>query len=83
MAQEANVPANRAAVSKEKEISAMNLHIGQFVGGQMVTSVDATKYKVKMTLTQYGVSVVGHLTDKLIPYSNIQGIDFKRTENVE
>ncbi len=68
---------------QEKEISALNLHVGQFVSGQMVNSIDATKYKVKMTLTPYGVAVVGHLTDKLIPYANIQGIDFKRTENAD
>lgn len=82
MAQEATI---KQTVNKntEKEISALNLHVGQFVSGQMVNSIDATKYKVKMTLTQYGVSVVGHLTDKLIPYANIQGIDFKRTENAD
>lgn len=68
---------------QDKEIATLNLHVGQFVAGQMVTSIDANKYKVKMALTSNGVSVVGHLTDKLIPYSNIQGIDFKRTENAD
>jgi len=67
----------------EKEIIAVNLHVGQFVAGQMVTSINADKYDVKMALTTAGVTVIGFRTDKLIPFSNIQGIDFKRTETAD
>lgn len=67
----------------EKEVLVVNLHVGQFVEGQMVTSINADKYDVQMTVTEIGVDVVGHLTNKTIPFSNIQGIDYRRSKKAD
>lgn len=63
-----------------KEILSLNLHVGQFVSGQMCTNVNADKHKVVMTLTPVGVEIIGSQTDKIIPFSNIQGIDYRLPE---
>jgi len=58
------------------EIKQLNLHIAQMVGGQMVGTVNAAKLAVVMEETPVGVYITGPKTQKLIPYSNIQGIDY-------
>lgn len=62
---------------KPPKIIALNLHVGQHITGNVRTSVNAVKHEVVMSLSEIGVVVIGKDTHKLIPYSNVQGIDFE------
>lgn len=63
-------------MAENKKVVRITLHVGQQITGTVRTSVDTDLHKAKMTLTDAGVLIDGHMTKKLIPFSNIQGIDF-------
>jgi hypothetical protein len=65
----------------QNEIAQLNLHVAQMVAGQMVATINAERLKVTMEENASGVRVKGFKTNKLIPFSNIQGIDYKLEEN--
>lgn len=59
-------------------VVAVNLHVGQMVNGQMVTSVNADRLQVEMFLGPVGIEILSKKKlIKTIPYSNVQGIDYK------
>lgn len=64
---------------KEAGIAAINMHIGQMVKGNVVTSLNADKHKVSMKKNDIGIDVYdGKVLLKTIPYSNIQSIDYAK-----
>lgn len=62
-------------------VTGMQLHVAQNITGQVRGHVAAGKAEIKMTLTEYGVLITGlngryKGTTKLVPFGNIQSINF-------
>lgn len=78
-------------MAKKFTVSAINTHVGQTITGNVRSHISTEKAGVVMTFdgpgepgyegTSRGVWVRGKGTNKLITYSNIQGIDVQEDGN--
>jgi hypothetical protein len=68
--------------SLAKTIKSVQLHVAQQIEGAVrgFVSAEDKHYKVALTLTELGVLIQGKKTNKLVPFTNIQGIDFGKAE---
>jgi len=67
----------------ENTVSAISLHVGQMILGNMVTSFNVADKKfgnaLRLTMSPVGVDIFSkEKLVKTIPYSNIQGIDYEK-----
>lgn len=68
-----------------ENVTGMQLHVAQNITGQVRGHVDAAKAEIKMTFCEYGVLITGLRgqykgTSKLVPFGNIQSINFNTPE---
>lgn len=61
-----------------ERIICVQTHIGQLVTGQVRVNINAEKAGVEITFDKDrpGVRIKGKGTNKFIPYTNIQSVDF-------
>lgn len=62
------------------EILSVNLHVAQNFGGFVAGTINAEKHNLKITADINGVLVEGRGCKKLVPFSNIQGVDYKTAD---
>lgn len=62
------------------EILSVSLHIAQNFGGFVAGTINSEKHFLKITENTQGVLVEGRACKKLVPWSNIQGVDYKTEE---
>jgi hypothetical protein len=62
------------------KITSITMHVGQHVTGEVRNSVNAKRHNAEMSITEIGVHIDGPGTNKLIPFSNIQCVDFEIEE---
>lgn len=62
------------------DILSVSLHIAQNFGGFVAGTINSEKHFLKISQTENGVVVEGKGCRKLVPWSNIQGIDYKTEE---
>lgn len=68
-------------MSNEK-IIAITMHVGQHIEGRVLNfvSVKDKAYRVELTQTEKGVRIQGKITNKLIPFANLQSVEYGQTE---
>lgn len=60
----------------ETRIITVALHIAQNFGGTVTSNPHSEKHSLNIKLIDTGVHITGKGSNKFIPFSNIQGIDF-------
>jgi hypothetical protein len=64
----------------EREILSVSLAMAENFGGFVAGTINADKHFLKLTQTVNGVFVEGKGCAKLVPFTNIRGIDYKTAE---
>jgi hypothetical protein len=62
------------------EILSVSLAMAENFGGFVAGTINAEKHFLKMVQTEHGVLVTGKGCSKLVPFTNIRGIDYKTAE---
>jgi hypothetical protein len=62
------------------EILSVSLHMAENFGGFVAGTINSEKHSLKIVQTEYGVLVTGRGCSKLVPFTNIRGIDYKTVE---
>lgn len=58
------------------KILSVSLHVAQNIGGQVAGTINAEKHFIDIEETDRGVLFTKKGCRKLVPWSNIQGIDY-------